>query len=201
MDKKEIQKQRMMKYFIDAAKEIIKEEGVKGVTARKVGEKAGYSYATIYNYFSDLSTLLTYCAFDFLEDCYKHLLRFRDNNINAREQIIQYTLAYFHYFVENPDIFQLIFVEELGKPTEELLEKYSRPSVSILLRESIAQCAKENLIEEEDVDLLGELITSSIHGKLLFFLKRRDAEEINQVINSIKNEIEYLIKDKERKNG
>ena len=53
MDKKEIQRQRMMKYFIEAGKQIILEEGVKNVTVRKVADLAGYSYATLYNYFED----------------------------------------------------------------------------------------------------------------------------------------------------
>lgn len=199
MGKKEIQRKRMMTYFIDAAKEIIKEEGVKGLTARKVGDKAGYSYATIYNYFDDLSTLLTYCVFDFLEDCYKYLLEYKNSQLDSREQILTYILAYFEYFIKNPDVFHLIFIEELGKPPKDLVKEHPQPSVSILLREAIDQCAKEGYIEEENVDLLGELITSSIHGKLIFFLKRRNAEEINNVIDSIKNEIEFLIKSKIRR--
>lgn len=197
MENKEIQRQRMMRYFIDAAKEIIKEEGVKGLTARKVGDRAGYSYATIYNYFDDLKTLLTYCVFDFLEDCYKYLLNFKDDSMDAKEQVITYVLAYFKYFAKNPDMFQLIFVEELGKPPEELIGKYSRPSVSTLLRGIIAQCAEEGYIAEEDIDLLGELIASSVHGKLLFFLNRREIEAFDEVVTLIKNEIEFLINSKE----
>lgn len=199
MDKKEIQRQRMMAYFIDAAKEIIKKEGVKGLSVRKVGDKAGYSYATIYNYFSDLSTLLTYCVFDFLEDCYKYLISFKDDTADCREQITKYVLAYFKYFTENPDIFQLIFVEDLGKPPEELVKKHPRPSVSVLLRETIAECAKEGYISEEEVDMLGELIASSVHGKLLFFLKRRSGQDIDNIISSIKNEIEFIFNRKEVK--
>lgn len=191
MDKKEIQRQRMMKYFIVAAKEIIKEEGISCVTARKIGEKAGYSYATIYNYFSDLNEVLIYCVFDFLEKCYKYLISFKNDKIDCKEQVIVYSIAYFKYFNENPDMFQLIFVEDLGNPSEEVIKK--RPSVSILLKETIIQCAKEGYIKEENIDLLGELIASSIHGKLLFLLKKRSIEELDNVIVSIKNEIEFLI--------
>ena len=198
MENKEIQRKRMMTYFMDAAKEIIKEEGVKGLTARKVGEKAGYSYATIYNYFSDLNTLLTYCVFDFLEDCHKYLLSFKNDSLDSKEQLITYSLEYFKYFTENPDMFQLIFIEELGKPPEELL-KNSVPSVSLLLKENIARCAKEGHLPERNIQLIQDLIGSSIHGKLLYFLKRRNTEELNDVMASIKNEIEFLIQCKEVK--
>ncbi|WP_425449049.1 TetR/AcrR family transcriptional regulator [Dethiothermospora halolimnae] len=193
MGNKEIQKQRKMKYFIESAKEIIKEDGIKGVTARKVGQRAGYSYATIYNYFNDLNTLLAYCAFDFLEDCYKYLISFKDETKDAKEQVISYALAYFRYFAENPDIFHLIFIEELGELPEELVN--SRPSVAKHLRDSIVKCADEGYVKKEDVDLLGELITSSIHGKLLFFLKRSPVEEGDEIVTSIKNELDAFIKE------
>ena len=194
MDKKEIQRQRIMTYFIDAAKEIIKEEGVKGVTARKVGQKAGYSYATIYNYFKDLNTLLIYCLFDLLEDCYKHILSFKNETKDCREQIIAYGTAYFKYFVNNTDMFQLLFVEELGKAPEVLMKNDMKPSVGLLLKETLTECAKEGYIAEENIELLQDLIGSSIHGKLLFFLRGRNTEKLDDLISSVKNEIEFLIK-------
>ncbi len=199
MDKKEIQRQRMMTYFIDAAKEIIDEEGINGLTARKVGEKAGYSYATIYNYFNDLNTLLIYCVFDFLEDCYKYLVSFKNDAEDCREQIITYALAYFRYFAQNPDKFQLIFVEELGKPPEGLIKNDFKPSVGLLLKKKITECAKEGYISEENIELLGNLITDSIHGKLLFFLKGRNTEKLDDILLSVKNEIAFLIKGGEMK--
>jgi len=194
MEKKNIQRKRMMTYFIDAAKEIIKEEGVKGVTARKVGERAGYSYATIYNYFNDLNALLTYCVFDFLEDCYHYLISHRDDKMDSREQIITYVMAYFEYFVENPDMFQLIFLEELGKLPNELKEIEHRPSVALHLRNSLVKCADDGYIKHSCVDLLGELITSSIHGKLMFFLKRGSTEDIDKIIGDIRSELYFLLK-------
>ena len=58
MEKKEIQEQRMRQYFIDAAKEIIKGEGLKCISTRNVSDRAGYSYATMYNYFKNINDLI-----------------------------------------------------------------------------------------------------------------------------------------------
>ncbi|WZL72981.1 TetR/AcrR family transcriptional regulator [Clostridiaceae bacterium 35-E11] len=193
MDKKKIQRQRMRTYFIDAAKEIIKAEGTKGLTVRKVGEKAGYSYATIYNYFRDLNTLISYCVFDFLEDCYQYMISCKNDEEDCKEQMITYAAAYFKYFVQNPDMFQLIFLEDLGKAPEELIEKDMKPSVGLLLKETITECAKKGYIAEENMELLRGLIASSIHGKLLFFMKRRNAGNLEDMITSVKKEIEFLV--------
>jgi len=193
MDNKEIQRQRMMTYFIDAAKEIIKEDGVKGLSARKVGERAGYSYATIYNYFDDLNTLLTYCVFDFFEDCHKYMVSCKREGENPKERVITEGCAYFRYFAENPDMFQLIFLEDLGNAPEKFMKNIKRPSVRGLLRENLIECAKEGYIPEENIKILQDLIPSVLSGKLLFFLKRRNIEELEDMIMLLKKELEFLL--------
>ena len=47
--KKDLQKKRIMIYFIDATNLIIEKEGLDAVTLRKVADLAGYNSATIYN--------------------------------------------------------------------------------------------------------------------------------------------------------
>ncbi|MTI47075.1 TetR/AcrR family transcriptional regulator [Sporosalibacterium faouarense] len=193
MDNKKIQRERMKKYFIDAAKEIIKEEGIKGLTARKVGERAGYSYATIYNYFEDLTALMTYCVFDLLEDCFKYMMAFENEGVDCKEQIIINSCAYFKYFAENPDMFQLIFLEDLGEYPKELIENNTGPSVAHFLRVKLEECVEQDLILKDDIEVLQDLIGSSVHSKLLFYLKRRDHEDLDNILNKIRNEIDFLI--------
>jgi AcrR family transcriptional regulator len=61
MERKEIKKERTKRYFLDAAKEIIGAEGVANLTTKKIGEKAAYSYASIYNYFENFNDLVCQC--------------------------------------------------------------------------------------------------------------------------------------------
>lgn len=194
MDNKEIQRKRMMRYFIDAAKEIIMTDGIKGLTARRVGEKAGYSYATIYNYFNDLSTLLTYCAFDFFEDCYDYMISFKNDEKDPKDQTIIYACAYFEYFAKHPDIFQLTFVENLEKSLGELLKTQAVPSVKQLLKDNLNECAKQGYIEKENIEIIEGLIKSSLQGKLLLFLNGRNTGQLEDMILSVKNEIKFIIK-------
>lgn len=195
MDNKEIQTQRMKRYFINAAKEILAEDGVKKLSVRKVGDRAGYSYATLYNYFRDINELLTYCLADMLEDAYRELIEEKQEGLDPRDQLIRYGERYFSYFSENPVLFQLLFVEDLGAAPEEVTEKMGDlPSVGQLLMESIAACAGAGYILEDEVEILAELLASSIHGKLLFFLKRRSLEPQEAILGKIRNEMEYLIR-------
>lgn len=61
MERKEIKKERTKRYFLDAAKEIIRAEGIANLTTKKIGERAAYSYASIYNYFENFNDLVCQC--------------------------------------------------------------------------------------------------------------------------------------------
>ena len=54
MENKEIQEERVRSYFVQAANEILRGEGITNLSVRNVSEKAGYSYATLYNYFKNI---------------------------------------------------------------------------------------------------------------------------------------------------
>lgn len=62
-----------MGYFINAALEIIEEEGIDSLSIRKTAEKAGYNSATLYHYFSDFEELRIFSAMKYLDQYAKDL--------------------------------------------------------------------------------------------------------------------------------
>ena len=67
MTNKDLKKRRMLSYFIRSAQNIIKEDGISGVTLRKVAQGAGYNVATLYNYFEDLDQLVLFACLKYLQ--------------------------------------------------------------------------------------------------------------------------------------
>ncbi len=57
----------MLKYFIDTTANIIEENGIDGVTIRKIAELSGYNSATIYNYFENLDHLIFLASLRFIK--------------------------------------------------------------------------------------------------------------------------------------
>ena len=62
MNNRQIQEERIKGYFLDAAKHLLRTKGLQGVSVRSVASLAGYSYATLYNYFKDIKELLFRCV-------------------------------------------------------------------------------------------------------------------------------------------
>jgi len=64
-----IQQDRIKNDFIDAAVAIIKNDGSENPSARRIAKGAGYSYATMYNYFKDIDDLIFECICIFSNEC------------------------------------------------------------------------------------------------------------------------------------
>lgn len=74
-----LKRRRVVRYFIDAAKEICNEQGLDGVTIRSVAERAGYNSATLYNYFDDINQLMAFTSIDLVSDWLSDLAIIAEN--------------------------------------------------------------------------------------------------------------------------
>lgn len=68
LENKKIQRRRMMSYFIEAAIGIIEQNGVEGLSLRKVAQAAGYNSATLYHYFKDIEHLSLMACMKYLRN-------------------------------------------------------------------------------------------------------------------------------------
>lgn len=217
MDKKEIQRKRMMSYFIDAADRIIKEEGISGITIRKVADYAGYNSATLYNYFENLDHLIFFAAMRYIKDYALALPNYVRNAKNGLEKFLLIWECFCHYSFKNPEVYYSIFFAKLDNDLEEYITDYYRlfpeelgnPSnrlSTMLLKHniytrgetSLDDCVKEGFIREEDKAELNEftfLIYESMLSRLI-----RGRVDYNEAVEKTMKYIRkakdsYVIKD------
>lgn len=192
MNNKATRKKFIISNFINATKKIIEEEGITSVTARKIGDISGYSYATIYNYFSDLKELLAYCALDYLDECYFNMLKIDTKELPIPIRIEKHAEAYFDYFAKKPEIFKLIFLEDIENYAIKLSKDSKKPRTSFLLKNLLKEAALNKIINKKDIETIHGIIVSSIHGKLLFLIKKRDNKSLDEIKITLSNEINIL---------
>lgn len=193
MDKKEIQAKRMKKYFIDATKEVVKKEGPGEITVKKIADIAGYAPATLYNYFEDLNELMFYAGVDFFADSKDYVLNRVDGVEGLKEKIIISSKAYGRFFIENPNAFTLVFLQDIKMP-EEWREAGYVPDVAKLTTDYLVSYAKEGFIDEGSIETVLGLLSNSIHGTLLFYIKERGGGvTAEQIIDKIEQEARYVL--------
>lgn len=185
MKNKEIQRNRMMSYFINATDELIYEVGIEEITLRKVAERAGYNSATLYNYFENLDHLIFYAAMKNVKDYSLALNTYLLGAENAMDRFLKVWECFCDYSYDKPEIYNAIFFPNLDKEVEHYVEEYYKffpedlrnynDNISTMLLKRnikergmtiIVDCIDEGFIQQKDADALNDM-TLFIHEGML----------------------------------
>lgn len=115
---------RIMRYFVDASIKIIKEEGISAITIRKVSNYAGYTSATLYNYFDSLEHLVFLANMDSLEEYVDILPTYIEDCKNSIEVYMGISTCYVKHAYENPETFYSLFFSHKGEKYEQYTKQY-----------------------------------------------------------------------------
>jgi AcrR family transcriptional regulator len=193
MERKQIQEQRIRGYFVQAAKDILRSEGLKGISVRNVAQNAGYSYATLYNYFSDIRFLVFECVRDFQEECDTFIAERVEGAAPGIERLRAISKAYLDYFVEYPGIFELFYIEKMSaygnsKETAELIYSY----LDKLCENDWKVYSEKMKFGNELIDKLKDQLRYTLIGLLLFYLNRHYPGTYEEFIERSEKQLAYI---------
>ena len=195
MGNKEIQEQRMKGYFIQATKDILKGEGLKNISVRNVSERAGYSYATLYNYFTDVKDLIFECVVDFQEECEVFIKSETKKTQPGIEKIKAIAKAYMKYFIQYPGIFELFFLEK----TSDLARKQNTAELIYTFFDKVCAeewdyCIQNKIIKKADAELMKPAVKHLITGMLLFYINRRQPASYKEFTELTEIQLNNILK-------
>lgn len=192
IDKKTIQKRRMMGYFIDAAKQIIDDAGIEAVSARDVADIAGYNCATLYNYFDDLDHLVFYASLRYLRNYVEDLENYLKDVRTPLERYMKiwecfclhsfnmpkiYNSIFFNKYSNklNRDIkeYYSIFPEELGNHEDDIKPMLLGQNIYERNLTILRPCIEKGFVKEESADFVNEMIILVYQGMLTRLLKEQ----------------------------
>jgi AcrR family transcriptional regulator len=192
-DKKVLKKQRIKTYFLEAAKEIIMNDGVENISVRKVADIAGYSYATIYNYFTDLNELLWEVKKLMINDIFEELQKKNTGTTKDIEGIKKGFRIYVEYFFENPNVFKFFYFHHLAKPDSETGGAGEGPDFDEMWSETLKEFVLSGKLRAEEIEALAKTLIYAIHGLVtLCFSGNGDLTEEN-VYSDLDKIIEYIL--------
>lgn len=193
MDRKQIQKKRIENYFIDAACQIIEQEGVNGVTVRKVAEIAGYHYATIYNYFQDLPHLILQAAFQFHHRYYEYIQKSIKSDASPWEYYRNSCEAFIRFSMNNPNIFRCVFMDSYGEiALDEVLGAMRTSPLLASRSEAIGRLVATGEIEPEEAEGFDNAVTSLCVGNILLSITLRWQISTEKLVTDTVQTIERL---------
>lgn len=119
-----IKKKRMMIYFIEATEKLIKEEGIDGLSIRKIAAEAGYNSATLYNYFKDLEHLVLFASVRHLREYVNELQKPLKPDMNALEIYRVIYEVFSRMSFRSPEIFYNMFFGRYNGKLSQVLQQY-----------------------------------------------------------------------------
>jgi AcrR family transcriptional regulator len=195
MERKEIQEQRMRGYFIEATREILKGEGIRSVNVRAIAERAGYSYATLYNYFKDIKELVFICVRDFQLEAETLIKEKTKKSPRGTEKIRDIVKAYIEYFTQYPGIFELFFLEKMSsisgkQPTAALIFTF----LDRLTTEEWNYCIEKEIFTAKKSSIRIKNLNFLVTGMLLMYMNRMHPESYSQFVDEVDAQLRFILK-------
>lgn len=165
-----------MKSLIDSAKSIMEEDGIDGITIRKVGDRAGLNSATIYNYFENLEHLKIFACLFVFDEYIDDIKNYLSKDKNPIENYIGIWECFIKHTAENIEVYYTIFFNSLEREIFEYVEEYYRlfPFKNRNYGNYIDEMLGNSALQKRNIILLDEIAKM---GRL----KEEDLKWINEI--------------------
>lgn len=178
--------------LLDAARELLRENGVDGLSLRKLADRVGVSRTAPYHHFKDKNALL--CAI--AEDGFVHwqeaaMAIFDQRDLEPREKYRQFVEGYIRYAAENPQMYDLMFGRTIWQQqaaTDEL-KSVAYPSFQYQVDMTRKWQEMGLMAPDEDTLRLAQVSWGTMHGiaRLLIDGIYADASHIDEMVETMVN--------------
>jgi len=165
-DKQNLKTKRVKSYFIQAAKSIIITDGIENVSVRKVADLAGYTFTTIYNYFTDLNELLQDVKGEMIQDLMIHMQGTFPDKLYDLTDVKELNHLYMKYFIDRPNVFSFFYSYRMHPIKERPIDL---PDFNTLYMDTYKGFVISGTIKESDIPIIAKTIIYTIHGLLALY--------------------------------
>lgn len=200
IQRKEREKEEMRQRILTAAQKLFLTKGFEKTSIRNIADAIEYSPGTIYLYFKDKNELffaLHQMAFTVMINELTDL----GEHTSALDSFIQMGRQYIKFALENPEMYDLMFL--MIAPIESLecnedIWDDGKQALD-LLKMMIEACKLEGYFSKDQTDDLALMIWSTMHGMVTIYGRRRmsmfketDEENKERINKAFGTFVEYL---------
>ena len=148
---------------LDAARHLVIEQGLTGLSARKIAARIGYSAGTLYTVFDNLDDLILRLNALTLDELYERMHQSLDGCSDARHSLLTLGRIYARFAEQQPHLWSALFEHRLP-PGTAIPEDY-RVRIDRLFgltRHQLQILGKH--VPDRQIDIAAHALWSGIHG-------------------------------------
>ena len=189
-DAKNVKKEYVKSKFVEAVKTIIFQDGVSCVTARRIAEITGYSYASMYHYFADLEELLLETKLSMIRDMTQNSEKQTQRTEDPLQRMKENMRKPVDFFISNPNIFRFFYLYEMDSRNEKALKSLELEKAYY---DDFVPFVEKGIIKQTDIPAISRTILYSVFGIITLYLSNNGltSDEIYKDMDQI---IEVLLK-------
>jgi AcrR family transcriptional regulator len=211
-ERKERERKSRRNAILKAAKRIIGESGVEGMSMNQVAELTELNKATLYSYYSNKDDLIDAVVYDGLVLLEKKLQKCEEESAPGLNKVMDLTRATFDFYREHPVYFYALNHQERRGSREERETPFSVKGDEIAsriferIRQSIERGIEDGSIRSEvDINRLSVLFFAYTYGVMHTVISKEDVYEdvlglnAKEVERSALEFLEYFLERREKK--
>jgi AcrR family transcriptional regulator len=148
--------------LLDAALEVLEEDGATALSLRAVARRAGVSPAAPYRHYADREALVSAVAAVGYRDLAERLGAAHPAP-STPAQLADVAVAYVRFALDRPALFRIMFGEPCDRDNDERVA--ATVAVTLYLREIVARC-----FPDSDPEALAPAIWALVHGLAFLYL-------------------------------
>ena len=151
--------------LIQAGIEILSDEGVKGLSLRRVAKRAGVSHTAPYAHFADKQALVAAISTEGYKRLFAQLTHIdQEFSSDPLKKLVEVAWSYVQFAVNDPAHFKITFSGVIEKENDyPAFVKISQQSFAFI-NDMVANCQAAGILRSGPTDLIAVHLWGSIHG-------------------------------------
>ena len=151
--------------LIQTGIEILADEGLKGLSLRRVAKRAGVSHTAPYAHFADKQALVAAISTEGYIKLYKQLMHVSEKfNGDLLKKLVEVAWSYVQFAVNDPDHFKITFSGAIEKEKDyPAFVEISKQSFSFITN-LVDDCQAAGILRAGSIDLIAVHLWGAIHG-------------------------------------
>jgi AcrR family transcriptional regulator len=163
------EKEQLRQSILDAASQLVVEEGHQNLSIRKIADRIEYAPSTIYLYFQDKFEILASICIEMFQELTRKLQRIEEEETDPMRGLRQGLRCYINFGLSNPSHYQVTFMTPMETLPEDhpgmklLPDLYGLEALHCLQR-SLQRAANAGLIRTDNLMATTQSVWLMIHG-------------------------------------